>query len=80
MTPDLDDVDWAMGELFELIQVAKDCQSVPWRIDWDLYWACMRVVYAQEHSEQRKLIRMLLESIGQRPFFRFYADAYARAR
>ena len=81
MTPDLDDVDWAMGELFQLIQEAKDSGSVPWHLDWDLFWACMRVVYAQDHSEQRPLIRMLLDSIGERPAIaRYFAHAYARPR
>ena len=80
MTPAPDDLDWAMGELFHLIAQAKELNSVAWRVDWDWFWACMRVVYAQDQLEQQRLLRMLTQAIGKRSeVFRFFADAYARA-
>lgn len=79
MTPEPDDVDWAMGELFELIDRAHAAGTTPWRLDWDHYWVCMRVVYAQDAIEQRRLIRILWETLDRRYARSLYSShAYAR--
>lgn len=81
MSPDVDDVDWAMGELFELFARAHAAGASPWRLDWDWYWACMRVVYAQEPEEYRLLIGTLCGIVEKHHTQLFYsADAYARTR
>ena len=81
MIPAPDDIDWAMGELLHLIGRATDLGTVPWHLDHDWYWACMRAVYAQEPEEQARLIRMLLDARSERAAtVRYSANDYARAR